>query len=71
MKAISGREFVRLVERRGWRLAVAAGCGQPSHLRKTWQRGAVVDSDSCQSPAQDWAVATSGKAAKIPVDDLT
>ena len=47
MKALSGRDFARLVERRGW--AIAAGQRQPSYLWQDRKRGADLYSDPWKS----------------------
>jgi predicted RNA binding protein YcfA (HicA-like mRNA interferase family) len=62
MKALSGRDFARLVERRGWTLLRVKG----SHLIYG-KPGSIVRLTipiHGQSPAQDWAVAAFGEACR-------
>ena len=67
MKALSGHEFARLVERRG---AIAAYQRQPPHLRKVRQCRAAVDPDSWESPLKLGLLRHLAKLAEISDEEM-
>jgi predicted RNA binding protein YcfA (HicA-like mRNA interferase family) len=71
MKSLSGRDFARIVERRGWTLLRVSGSHHIyGYLREKWKRRAAFNSNPRQQALKTGLLRHLAKLAEISDDDL-